>query len=271
MADTPNQRKLKEIVDDLARISKIEGIRLGGSRGLGFADENSDYDLIIYYNQGSPVNNDDILRNASLPIENAKPVSSGRRLNCDMNGLPLEFFYFDNSTVDTALVEVTEGTFSLRADRWFPQGKLSIEPLSNLINGALLYDRDGKLTSIRESAVPMPELFQKTLFDFGIAGAETALKNMRKAKRLPDHLSHLMAHIFLFVWYSEVCLFALNGKYPFSSKQTSVFVSKLPLTPPSYLKDISEIYASGAKGTPGAALQKMMAFLTEVKLRFNKL
>jgi hypothetical protein len=264
-------QKLKEIVDDLARNPRVRGIRLGGSRGLGFADKSSDYDLDLYYSQEAPIDNDVILQNLSLKIDRSKPTRSGRRMNCEMNGLPIEFFYSDTRIVERALAEVAGATFSLRADRWFPQGKISIEPLSYLMNGRLLYDRDGRLTEIRASASAMPKLFQKTLFDFGFVGAETALENMCKAKRLPEHLSHLMAHIFLFVWYSEICLFALNGIYPFSSKQTSTFLSKLPLTPPNHLNIVSEIYASGATGTPEAALQKMLSFLSEVKLRFDRI
>lgn len=258
------EKKLNDIVTDIARNASIKGIVLGGSRGFGFADDASDYDVNLYYDDLSPVSNENLLRGLTMDCNGLQPIRSGRRMSGELNGLRVEFFYHNITNLQKALAEVSNARFSLLPDRWFPQGKLTTDALSILVYGQLLHDRDGVLKAIVEAAVPMNHPFQKLLYEFAMTGAETALKNMRKARKLPDHSSHLMSHVFLFVWYSEICLFALNGKYPFSSKQTALFLSKLSLSPVDYLQRISKTYRSAASATPHLAFAEMQSILGEI-------
>jgi predicted nucleotidyltransferase len=256
------QAVIQKIVEDISQNPRVAGIRLGGSRALGLHEPDSDYDFIIYFRNEDPFGNAEIYRYTKL--SGIKPTDSGRRLQGRVDGAEVEFFYRNVRILSKALAEIKDGSFSLLPDRWFPQGILSFEPLSLLVHGKIIYDPKGELSEFKNAALPMSALFQSTLADFGHVGAKTALKNLQKARRLPDHVPYMMAHVFLFNWYVEITIFAINGIYPIHCKQTSKLISKMARCPPNYLIRIAEMYRYAVSDNPTIAFQRMSRLLEEL-------
>jgi hypothetical protein len=254
---------LRRIVDDLANIPEVVGLMLGGSHSFGGATATSDYDLIVYYERGRPVGNESLISRMSFEPSKFKPSTSGRRMGIEVDGVQVEFFYASLNRLERVAQEAARGEFSLLPDRFFPQGRLSLDHVGFLTLSHVLLDPQGKLEGLRRSVLPMPLELRRTLLQFALDGARIALKNARKVRSLPEHIMHLMAHVFLFVWYVEIGLFAANGCYPATSKQASVFLARLPLHLPDYTGTLMSLFAAASRGQLDAAFQLMQRLLTE--------
>jgi hypothetical protein len=243
----------------------VQGVTLGGSRGWGVAEPQSDFDFVLYCEDHAPLDSDGIL--GAMPDGGAalKLTKSGHRLIGEAEGIPFEFFYRSLNTVEAIAAETIAGTFSLRPDKWFPQGKLSVEPLSFLLWERVIFDPHGKLARLRQMVMPMPQRFQGALYGFALKGAETAFRNADKVRRFPQHTMHLMSHVFLFVWYLEIGIFAVNGAYPVMCKQTSVLLDRLRLRPDDYLQKLGSVFSLAAQLKLPQAFETMYALLGELQ------
>lgn len=263
MDSKPELIALKRAVTELAKEPSVLAIELGGSRGLGLAQANSDFDLIVYFEKDRPVDSALVLRSLKDVMTGHTPSPSGHRVIARVGDTRLEFFYRDISILERQVQEVHDCVIRLKPDRWVPQSKLTIEHLALLTHCKLLYDPHGKLGGIKRAVTPMPAAFRGQLLKFAREGAETALRNMSKAQRAPDHYNYVMGHIFLFLWYLEVGIFALNGLYPFWNKQTSAYVAKLNGAPRDYLNRVYMIYRSAISLEARQAHDGMSSLLKE--------
>jgi hypothetical protein len=265
MDSNPELAILNSVINELAKELSVLAVELGGSRGLGLAEAGSDFDLIVYFQRDRPVDSALILRRLKDVMTDHIPSPSGHRIIARVGKTKLEFFYRDIAVLERQVQEIQEGAVKLNPDRWVPQSKLTIEFLSLLTHCKVLYDPYGKLDSIKRAVTPMPAAYRDKLLKFARDGAGTALRNMRKARRAPDHYNYIMGHIFLFFWYVEVGIFALNGLYPFWNKQTSAYVSKLRRAPKDYLNRVSNIYRSAISLEAPQAYADMSSLLKELQ------
>ena len=195
----PELTAINTALAELAKDLSVLGIRLGGSRGLGLAQPDLDYDLVLYFDKDRPVDNAVVLRQLKDVTQDHVFTPSGRPI-VRVGPTRLEFFYVELASLEKQVKDVHDGVLKLQSDRWFPHGKLSIEYLALLTNTKVLYDPRQRLAAIKRAVMPMTPAYQQQLLKFAIEGAEAALKNMKKAHARaralqPHHGAHIHVHV----------------------------------------------------------------------------
>jgi hypothetical protein len=108
----PNQETIiSHLVERISNIPHVQGIVLGVSRGLNFATDASDYDLVLFYEDEFPISNEsvsDVLKSFGNDV---KPTPSGRRLTGKSQGLRFEIFYRSLTKTREAVLNAQQGLF----------------------------------------------------------------------------------------------------------------------------------------------------------------
>ena len=242
----------------------VQGIVLAGSRGLDFATEASDYDLVLFYEDKFPITNEsisDILKSVS---DDVKPTLSDRRLTGNSKGLRFEIFYKSLTKVRAIVMDAQQGIFFLAADNHFPQGFLNLSLVSSLVNFPILWEKEMALTRVVSKAVPMSVNLRQALLQFTIPGALAARKNAAGVRKPDMHRTYLLSHCALFIWHLEIALFAINHMYPIMSKQSMEVLESQTAIPENWRKKVHVLFKSCMVDDLKLSLDLMQQLLEEV-------
>lgn len=231
--------EIKTIVDKYSSMEYVESILLIGSRATPFHDEQSDYDLYIVYSGSKPPVDE---RNALLEIDGVinfeiKPecdvwndewIQSGETFS--LNSVKVDSGYQSLSFLKSVIKGVvSDGEISLEIMKFRPY------TIPGLIEESqILYDKTGKLASLRQIVRPFPEKLKAKLIGQGIDIVSESLKDMA------DYCNRGIGNnAFLFhLWRVSdgICqiLYALNEKYDPSSKRTEEHFEMLEKKPKDF-------------------------------------
>lgn len=261
----PNHEKIiSQLVERISNTPHVQGIVLVGSRGLNFATDASDYDLVLFYEDEFPITNEsvsDILKSVSNDV---KPTPSGRRLTGKSHGLKFEIFYKSLTKARAIVLDAQQGIFFLTANNHFPQGTLNLNLVSSLVNFPILWEKDMALTRVVSKAVPMPGNLRNALLEFAFHGALAARKNAASVRKPDMHKTYLLSHCALFIWHLEIALFATNNMYPVMSKQSMEVLESQTGKPENWRKKVHVLFNSCMFDDLKLSLDLMRQLLEEV-------
>jgi hypothetical protein len=250
---------LREIVGALMQLDASAGVFLGGSRSLGLAGPDSDFDLVLVHRQPQPVSPASIgqcLAHAGLALQGVS--ATGGLFGAGVNGRRFEVFQKRYRDLEHAVQQACAGTFNWNMQPLFPHGCLSLLPVSHLAHGRLLAQRDGALSSLRQLALPMPLVLRRSLAQTFMTQASNACVHAAKVSPGGDQ-AHAMGLLSLFVFSLNIVIFALSGHYPVLEKGGGTLASRLPVAPPGYAQQTQDLWTQGAAGNYAATVAIMRA------------
>lgn len=151
--------KIKDIVNELAKLPEIKAITLGGSRTSGYQDENSDYDVYVYCENQVPVAaREAILKKYCKYIELANTYWEEED-DCILNsGTIIEIIYRDFSSFEEQL-EAT--VFNGNANNGYTTCMWS-----NLMTSIVLYEKDDVYSKLKERfTIAYPSILKKNIIN----------------------------------------------------------------------------------------------------------
>ncbi|MEP7173637.1 MAG: nucleotidyltransferase domain-containing protein [Aestuariivirga sp.] len=262
---SPNHEAIiSQLVKKISNIPHVQGIILGGSRGLNFATDASDYDLVIFYEDEFPITNESVFDVLKSFGNDVKPTPCGLRLTGKSHGLKFEIFYRSLTKVRAAVLDAQRGLIFLIANNHIPQGSLNLSLISFLVNFPILWDKDAALARVVSNAVPMPSKLRQALLEFALHGAFAAGKNAAGVRRPEMHKTYLLSHCVLFIWHLEIAIFAINHMYPVMSKQSMELLEALTAKPENWRKKVHKMLNSCMIDDLKLPLDLMRQLLEEV-------
>ena len=161
-----------------ARLSEILGVQavvLGGSRGRGAAQPDSDYDLGLYYEVAQPFDlaalnvlcrelDDTGRAEATAPGGWGPWVDGGARLT--VRGQRVDFIYRELGRLQTSVEDAHAGRVSLHTQTLHPHGVHGHQYAAELATCRVLIDPDERLEALKARLSPYPEALQVALASY---------------------------------------------------------------------------------------------------------
>lgn len=248
---------MKKLIVALSSIQGVVGVGLGGSRGLGIADESSDYDFVLFRNGGDPINSGEIL----------KAVQKHEELSA--NSHKIEVFEKDLHQVTKEIELAKQGKFIWSTRQLFPHGDLSTNQISHIMYLYICAERDHSITRLRQQAEPFPDKLQHSLVKFFLSQARITLIHATKIRKKED-LQYLVSLCSSFVFFTNIVLFALNNRYPVIEKGGASLAFKLPITIYHYQLRIPFLFTHICNGNYGLVVAELTALFEELKALTEK-
>ena len=150
-------KEIKELILEMSNIQQVEAIALAGSRATGVNDEQSDYDVCVYYSEeiSSDIRKEILQKYCSyMEIDNKYwEVEDDCILN---NGVVIEFIYRN-------LKDFSENIESVIIKNNAYNGYTTCM-WDSLMNCKILYDANGKLENLKKKYdIPYPEALRKNI------------------------------------------------------------------------------------------------------------
>ena len=148
---------VEDLFKELAAFDEVEAIALGGSRAGSDFDEKSDYDVYVYCKRSiSETVRNDLLQKYCSRIEVGNHFWEYED-NCTLNhGVDIDILYRDLDAFAKGISEVLD---ACQAHNGYTTCMWH-----NLCTCKIIYDRDGRLTSLQEKYnIPYPALLKKNI------------------------------------------------------------------------------------------------------------
>lgn len=230
-------QQIQTIIKSLSDIPRVQFIGLGGSRGLGLESPESDYDVVIFREDGDVIDHELIL-NVLRPFINLDRYKHYRGfIETEIDGkYKLEIFQKRVQDVKNELVNMNKGAFRMIHPKLMPFGSISTIIISHIVYFKICEDKFGVYKKLIESALPMSLLLKKTLLSYFSSQLDIILIHANKIKSQQDcqYFLALMSHA---VYCINILIFASNDRYPILERGGSQYIVK-------HLKNIPKDYES---------------------------
>lgn len=256
-------KNLQELIQALSAIDRVSAVALGGSRGLGTANENSDYDFVVFRVAGEvipPAQLADALR----PFADAGKISNQAGfVSAQIDGRKLEIFQKDLNLIEREIQLSRQGKFRWYVRQLFPHGDLSTCLITHLIHLEICREHAHCLSRLRQLAWPFPPPLMRSLANTFLTQTTITLMHARKIRRAED-VQYIVALCSAFVFFSNIVLFAINRQYPLLEKGGSTLIREFPLRPENYEYRVTALFKAAADGALQAANTEMAGLQQEL-------
>ena len=260
---------MQELIKALSAIDGIVAVGLGGSRGLGLADENSDYDFVLFRNSGDRIGGQ-IIVDAIKPYADAANIRTHSSfVMAQAMGKKIEIFQHDLSLIEREISTAREGKFRWSIRPLFPHGSISTGLISHIIHLELCFEQGGCVSKLRRLAQPFPDSLMRSLINVFLRQAGITVTHASKIKKAAD-LQYLIALCSGFVFYANVVIFSINRQYPVIERGGAKLIFDLPLRPKNYERRITMLFQASSKGDVRLVIAELAAMLAELRTLANK-
>lgn len=266
-----------KMIDLISKVQGVNAIALGGSQSRGEADQQSDYDIGVYYNA-------DLLDTAAL-AQCLKELDDGHKndlLNppgqwgpwinggawLTLDGTPIDILLRDINRVEAVLMDCTQGKITIDYQCGHPFGFVNTiyaaethycktlwqdesAPIDKL--KALLYSK-GEYSPLMKTAT-----VQKFLWE-----AWFSLACGRKAAFKGD-INYAVGSVFRTVCSWAQVLYALNNRYLMNEKGSLRQICNLSLKPDDMESKVKHVYQLFADGDAEKAYQTLDHLHSEIE------
>ena len=229
------------LVEDFSKHKYVEAVLLSGSRTTNNFDENSDYDLYVYYSK-------------VIPIEFREKISK-KYFNCvELNNTNWEtedlgFFKETNIQIDIIYREIAWIEKILDKIMMKCQSSIGYTTCfwSNIMNADILYDKGGDLRNLQKKYdTDYPEELRKNIINKNFPLLNKAIASytnqIEKALKREDYISVNHRITAFFESYFDI-IFAVNKtRQPGEKKLLKVSTEQLELNPKNMKSDIEELF-----------------------------
>lgn len=252
---------INNLINSLSAIPDVEGIVLGGSRGIHVGNERSDYDIALFRSCDKKITSEVIA--AHLP-KDLKVDVNPILITGYLGDVKFEIFQKNLTKVEQEIANNQQGKFRWYLAALLPFGDLSYRIVSHLVNSEVLYDRSGKLKRVIDGVTPLPPLFKKSVMNHFVKQMNNSIIHIDKVNKREDQY-HFMSLVGLILFCYVNVLYVLNNRYPIIEKGNFKVAETLPNVPAELTQKISEIYATAARFDFASSRKQIKALLIELK------
>lgn len=241
------QESTNSVAEALSRIDGVVAVGLGGSRGLGLSDQNSDFDFILFRETSDPISGQSIEAAIKHLSAQKECRASGNFIQAEISGRKIEVFQKDLSVVRHELRMAKEGKFRWTAHPLYPHGDLSTRQLAHLVSTQICSEVGAVISRLQEQALPLPSALKSALLRFFLKQASYSRTHAGKITK-KDDLQNLMALVSGFIYFVNIAIFSLNDMYPILEKGGARIIATLPDRPKDYELVVEKLFRAGLEG-----------------------
>jgi len=252
---------INDLIKSLSAIPEIEGIVLGGSRGIHVGNEHSDYDIALYRSCDKPITSEVIAAHIPKDLQvNVNPIL----ITGYLGDLKFEIFQKNLNKIEQEIANNRQGKFRWYLAALLPYGDLSYRIVSHLVNSEILFDKTGKLQNTIDSVTPLPPLFKKSVTNHFVKQMNNSIIHIDKVSKREDQF-HFMSLVGLILFCYINVLYVLNNRYPVIEKGNFKVAETLAKVPAEFTQKISAIYAAAAALDYATSRKQIKALMIELK------
>lgn len=259
---------MQKLTEALSLINGVVAVGLGGSRGLCIADENSDYDFVLFRNGGQQLAAKLIVDTLRQFVDPATIQVQAGFVTAQVAGKKIEIFQKDLTLVAREIAMAREGRFRWSVRPLFPHGDLSTGLISHIIYLELCSEMDGAVSNLRKLAEPLPDLLMRSLITTFMRQAAITVTHAKKIRKEGD-FQHLFALCSAFAFYANLVMFAMNRMYPVIERGGAKLMLGFRLRPENYEQRISAVFQASCKGDLKHVFVELTAMLEELRSLAN--
>jgi len=256
-------------MDDLARalaaIGGVAAVGLGGSRGLGIADESSDYDFVIFRDGGEPVDAEAIGAAIKPFVDQADLQASGNFVQAQVQGRKIEVFQNDLALIAREIGMAQAGKFRWTIHPLLPHGDLSTRSISHLVFTEIRHENNSVIRTLRAKALPFPFPLKNSLVRYFIRQSSYLMTHAGKVRKVED-VQNLLALISGFVYCLNIVIFSMNDMYPVLEKGAARLIPALDYCPQDYPLMVRGMFQAALDGNFGAITRVMADVIRELEI-----
>lgn len=239
-----------------ARVGEVPGIVavvLGGSRGRGTADANSDFDLGLYYRRANPFSPARLsalaqeLDDRHLPDLATDFGGWGRWVNGGawliIGGRHLDFIYRDLDRVAETIAECRAGRPTADYHYGHPHGFHNHIYMAEVHTCRPLFDPTGEIERLKALTAEYPPLLRSSLIERSLDEAAFFLQIADKPAARGE-VFYVSGCVFRAVACMVQALYALNRRYFLNEKGSMREVESFQMRPAGFGKIVSSAMAS---------------------------
>jgi predicted nucleotidyltransferase len=230
---------LQRIVSQLADVSGVAAIVLGGSRARGTAHEASDYDIGLYFSADRALDTDQLLEvvkdlvdepdaaKVTAVSEWGRWIVGGAWLS--LEGQKVDLLYRNVEAVAEVIEKCRSGEIGMHYQPGHPHGFCSAIWMGEIALCRVLHDLKGIIAALKAKTAPFPAPLRDALIRrfaweilFGIENGELAAAR--------DEQTHVAGCAYRALACVAQVLFALNGRYLINEKGALAEAATFPLT-----------------------------------------
>jgi predicted nucleotidyltransferase len=231
---------VNKLFEELARLSQVEAIALGGSRATGRNDEKSDYDVYVYLNSAI----DEAIRRSILEkyCSYMEIGNSFWELEDDVtlkDGIDMDIIYRDMNSFENAIYSVVidcTAYNSYTTCMWH-----------NLITSKIMVDKNGKLCELQQKyKIPYPQKLKENIISNNLKLLSGMLPSfdaqIKKAEERKDHVSvnHRLTE-FLASYFDII--FALNEMtHPGEKRMQTICANECQILPNNFNENLEKLF-----------------------------
>ena len=241
------------LISDLQKVPHVVAIALGGSRSIGTATPMSDFDVIVFVDRNADLESEDI-REAILKL-GGRWQTERRKLLADIviEGRTFELLFRPMETIAGEIANARKGQFKRQLNPLHTVGFLSTIMVSYATYALAVWDPQGRLKQLQDSAFPYPEVLRERMLSTFRTEAKLALIHAGKTRSIHD-VAHLMGLYARANAAWALMLFAANRRYPVIDKGGRQLVAAMPISPENYEFRTKAIFRAAAAGDLQGAL-----------------
>jgi Nucleotidyltransferase domain/Domain of unknown function (DUF4037) len=265
---------LTRVVPELARVSGVVGIVLGGSRARGTANAASDYDIGLYYRQDKPLDTDGLLIVVKELVDDAHAAAVttvggwGPRIVgggwLTIEGCKFDLLYRSIESVRAVISDSHAGRVSMDYQPGHPHGFCSATWMGEVALCQPLHDPRGSIAELKASTSPYPDKLREALLREFIWEVLFSIENGEKAVARGDQ-THIAGCAYRALSCVGQVLFALNRRYLINEKGALSEAAEFPCTVPRLLNRIASVWAAIGRSDFSIALSNLRALDRELR------
>jgi hypothetical protein len=255
---------LRKIVAELSTVKGIAAIGIGGSRSIGTAVPSSDYDVILFTEEGD-ADQDSVQQ--KLEQMGGEWIGKQHKLLAELSieGRKVELFFRDIAKLAAEVEAARKGQFRRSINALHVIGFLSTILVSYATYVYPLWDPHNKLKQLIDSAFPYPEPLREKMVTTFLTEGKLALIHAAKVRSVND-IAHLMGLYSRANMSWLLVLFAANRKYPVIDKGGRRLVASFPNIPDNFDYRARSVFRAAAGGDIKGAIDEANRLQAEVAL-----
>jgi hypothetical protein len=265
---------LTRILPEMARVSGVVGVVLGGSRARDTANAAADYDIGLYYGQDRPLDTDGLLIVAKELVDDANAAAItavggwGPRIVgggwLTIEGCKVDLLYRSIEAVRDVISDCRAGRISMDYQPGHPHGFCSAIWMGEVALCRPLYDPRGLIAELKALTSPYPDKLREALLKVFMWEVLFSIENGEKAIARGDE-THIAGCAYRALSCVGQVLFALNRRYLINEKGALPEAAGFPCTVPGLLNQTAGVWAAIGRSDFAIALSILRALDKEVR------
>lgn len=252
------------LASELGRTTGAIGVGIGGSRALGLNRCDSDWDLVLIFEQERTVPPTELRRVLQPFCDPGSLQILGRYLTGACRGEKIEIFQKSTPTIRTELERARRGEFGWKVAPLFAHGDLSTRLLSHIQMMKIAWQRNNELSKLQESLLPFPQELRKSLSEYFCTRAAECLFHLRKLRAEP-RMFEAISCFSAFVAYTSIAIYAVNCLYPVLEKGRDAILQTLSTKPGDYSSRLLRSFELIQTNDMSSAIEILDRVLSELK------